>query len=103
MKYKHVKKLDYLKAVIGILGDKWTGLIVRELSQDPLRFNQLYRNLNSISPRTLSDRLTILTLQKIIKKKKFNSHFQYMLTPKGMDLLPILKSMSRWGQKYYSD
>ena len=86
-----------------ILGNKWTALIVMELSKGCGRFSTLESSLQGISPRTLSQRLDDLQQRKIVTKKAFAEvppRVEYTLTSKGEDLLPILKSMAAWGDKY---
>lgn len=86
-----------------ILGSKWTALILRDLSQGPKRFCEFERSLTGISPRTLSQRLDSLESDGIITKKSFAEvppRIEYTLTPKGTDLLPVLKQMAAWGTKY---
>jgi DNA-binding HxlR family transcriptional regulator len=53
----------------------------------------------------LSKRLDDLEAHGIITKKRFAEvppHIEYTLTEKGHDLLPILKNMANWGEKYYN-
>ena len=90
-------------AALAVLGDKWTALIVKELSEGCARFSTLENNLKGISPRTLSQRLDAMQECKLITKKSFNEvppRVEYTLTQKGKDLLPILRSMADWGEKY---
>lgn len=88
-----------------ILGNKWTALIVMELAKGSARFTALETALNGISPRTLSQRLDFLEEKSIITKQSFNEvppRVEYALTPKGEDLIEILKSMAVWGDKHSS-
>jgi DNA-binding HxlR family transcriptional regulator len=90
---------------VSILGNKWTALIVMQLAKGPCRFSGLEHTVAGISPRTLSQRLDDLEQKKIITKKCFAEvppRVEYDLTDKGQDLLPILKSMATWGEKYSS-
>src|SRR5438270_11153121 len=92
-------------AALAILGNKWTALIVKELSKGCGRFSSLEQALTGISPRTLSQRLDEMQHCGLITKKSFaevSPRVEYTLTKKGRDLLPILKSMAAWGDKYYS-
>lgn len=87
---------------IAIIGDKWSGRIVRELVGGPKRFTELEQALH-IGPRTLSQRLDSLQETGIITKKTFAEappRTEYSLTTKGKDLLPVLRSMAEWGRKY---
>ncbi|HSX31681.1 MAG TPA: helix-turn-helix domain-containing protein [Candidatus Saccharimonadales bacterium] len=88
---------------LAIIGDKWSGQIVRDLTQGARRFTELEQSL-SIGPRTLSQRLESLQEKGIVTKKSFAEappRVEYSLTQKGEDLLPILQSMANWGQKYH--
>jgi DNA-binding HxlR family transcriptional regulator len=88
-----------------IMGNKWTPLLVMELAKGPGRFSALERILIGISPRTLSQRLDELEQRNIITKKSYAEvppRVEYQLTKKGQDLIPILKSMAAWGDKYHS-
>ncbi len=86
-----------------IIGNKWTALILRDLSTGPSRFSELERSIAGISPRTLSQRLDELEKRKIVTKKSFAEvppRIEYTLTQKGRDLVPLLKQMAKWGEKY---
>lgn len=92
-----------MAACLKILGDKWTGLLVRELTAGPKRFTALQEALTGISPRTLSQRLDRLEHCEIISRKVYAEappRVEYTLTKKGEDLIPILQSMVDWGAKY---
>lgn len=92
-----------VEAAARVLGDKWTPLLIRALSNGPLRFCELQKAAGGINPRTLSARLTSLEQNNIIAKNAKLSTppvSQYGLTQKGDDLVPILKSMATWGDKY---
>jgi DNA-binding HxlR family transcriptional regulator len=91
-------------AALAILGNKWTALIVKELSEGCARFSSLEQALPGISPRTLSQRLDDMENCGLITKRSFAEvppRVEYTLTSKGKDLLPILKSMADWGDKYH--
>ena len=83
---------------VKVIGDKWSSLLIRELTAGPKRFSELEQALG-IGPRTLSQRLDSLESQSIIEKTT-ESHAAYNLTAKGEDLLPVLRSMAEWCTKY---
>ncbi|HEV2412433.1 MAG TPA: helix-turn-helix domain-containing protein [Candidatus Saccharimonadales bacterium] len=92
-----------LSTTVEILGDKWTPLIVKALSDGPRRFGQLQQDTCGVCPRTLSKRLAFLGEVEIVTKKTFAEippHTEYELTEKGSQLLPILRSMVEWSRKY---
>jgi DNA-binding HxlR family transcriptional regulator len=94
-----------IAASLKILGDKWTALILRDLTTGTRRFSQLQSSLTGISPRTLSQRLESLVERQIITKQAYAERpprVEYALTQKGQDLLPILQAMADWGLKHHS-
>lgn len=97
------KKPGCLKNAVCIIGDKWTALLLRTMAEGTHRFVALQQALPGISPRTLSQRLDSLETEGIITKKSYAEippRVEYALTPKGEDLLPILRQMADWGYKY---
>lgn len=92
-----------IQAALDIIGDKWTALILRDLSTGPKRFTQLESSLSGISPRTLAQRLVKLEATHVVFKRPLPQpvgHCEYALTPKGCDFAGILQQMAEWGEKY---
>jgi DNA-binding HxlR family transcriptional regulator len=89
---------------IEIFGDKWTLLIIRDLMFFGKRhFNELLSSAEGIATNLLADRLAMLEKEKIIRKEKDSQHKQkiiYSLTPKGIDLVPIILSIGLWSEKH---
>jgi DNA-binding HxlR family transcriptional regulator len=97
-------KVGCIASAMEIIGNKWTALILRDLSGGPKRFSELEKSVGSINPRTLSQRLDDLERHAIVTKKSFAEvppRIEYALTQKGEDLVPVLRTMSAWGDKYY--
>ena len=88
---------------LDIFGDKWTLLILRDfIFFDNRHFNQLV-SIESISTNILADRLNRLLANGIIKKevdRNNKSAYLYSLTRKGLDLVPIVMDIYRWGANY---
>ncbi len=92
-----------VEAATEILGDKWTPRLLRYFINEPtVRFCQLQDLVGGINPRTLSARLSVLEDEGIIQKLAHDStsRCEYRLTEKGTELMPILKAMQAWGEKY---
>lgn len=90
-------------AATDILGDKWTPQLLRYfINEKTVRFCQLQDLTSGINPRTLSARLAYLESQGIIVKSATTSsaRCEYSLTQKGYGLLPVLKDMQMWSDKY---
>lgn len=87
-----------IASALSVLGKKWTALILRDLTIEPKHFCELERSVKNITPRILSQRLRDLEKQGIITND--HTYNSYSLTDKGTDLIPILKQMATWGNKY---
>lgn len=97
-------KSGCIASAMEIIGSKWTALILRDLSSGPKRFSELEKSVGSINPRTLSQRLDDLERHNIVTKHSYAEvppRIEYTLTSKGEDLVPVLRAMSAWGDKYY--
>lgn len=100
---QELQKAGCIANALGILGDKWTPLLIRELTLCPQNFSDLEKLLVGISPRTLSQRLNKLVQQDIVDKQLYCEHpprYSYRLTNKGKDLQAILQDMAVWSAKY---
>lgn len=97
-----VKPVGCVEAATEILGDKWTPRLLRFfINEEIVRFCQLQDLVGGINPRTLSARLTSLENHDIIVKLQADTNrCEYSLTQKGKDLLPVLKDMETWSDKY---
>jgi DNA-binding HxlR family transcriptional regulator len=94
-----------IASAMTIIGSKWTALILRDLVGGSKRFTHLEKSLTGISPKTLSQRLDELEGHGIITKECFREsppRIEYSLTEKGKDLIPLLRQMANWGNKYYN-
>lgn len=83
-----------------VISGKWTLLIIRDLAAGSLRFCELERSLEGISPRTLSLRLRTLEAEGIVERTTYPEvppRVTYGLTDKGSDLVPLIEDMRRYG------
>lgn len=89
---------------MGIFGDKWTLLIVRDLMFKGKRhYGEFTEPTEGIATNILSDRLGQLQAHGVIIKERDPSHgarFVYRLTQKGKDLLPVMLAIVEWSAKY---
>ena len=99
------ERVGCVQVATDIIGDKWTPLLLRFfLNEETVRFCQLQSMAGGINPRTLSARLTSLEQSGIIRKlPSGGNRCEYQLTEKGQGLLPILRDMQAWGEKYAPD
>lgn len=83
---------------IGILGDRWSLLIVRELLTGNNRFNEIGRALPGLSRGLLSARLRYL--QQVGVATRDPSSLNYSLTDQGRALRPVLEALGTWAIKW---
>ena len=85
---------------LGIFGDKWTLLLVRDLMFKGKRhYGEFTDPEENISTNILADRLARLVENGIVDKRRDDEHrarFVYSLTEKGIDLAPMMLAMI-WG------
>lgn len=84
------------------LVDAWTFVILRELFLGNRRFEGL-RLHTGMSPRSLTLRLNRLLEQGIVEKqpaREAPAVLEYRLTPKGLDLWPVLVTLRQWGERW---
>jgi DNA-binding HxlR family transcriptional regulator len=92
-----------IERVLEVLGGKWTFLIIKHLFDGPMRFGELRKTLEGISPKTLSSRLKELEDKAIVLRTAYATvppTVEYALTEKGNSLKPIIIAMKIWGAKW---
>ncbi|AIK39969.1 MULTISPECIES: winged helix-turn-helix transcriptional regulator [Bacillus] len=86
---------------LDVIGTKWTFLIIRDLLiEGTLRFSDLLKSMDGISPKTLSLRLKELEGQGIVTRKVYPEvppRVEYTLTDKGKQLEGIFIELKRFG------
>jgi len=90
---------------LDIIGEWWTPLILRDVFYGVRRFEGLRTHLG-ISRKVLTNRLARLTDESILKKVLYQNQpprYEYRLTKKGLELLPILLTIMNWGDKWLSE
>jgi DNA-binding HxlR family transcriptional regulator len=91
-----------IAAALTILGEKWSLLVVRELSLGIHRFDEIRRNTGA--PRDiLANRLRKLEEEGVLERRQYQERpvrFGYHLTAAGKELRPILLALSQWGERW---
>lgn len=84
------------------LGNKWALVVLVKISEsEPVRFNELYRNIPSVSEKGLSQVLRQLTADGIIRRELFPDvppRTEYSVTDFGRTLLPHVEAFINWGR-----
>jgi DNA-binding HxlR family transcriptional regulator len=92
-----------LARAFDLLGQRWTGVVLGNLSSAPAGFRELARAIDGISDSMLSTRLTALTQAGLITRTVAEGpplSVSYALTEAGAALIPALLHISRWAEAY---
>lgn len=87
------------REVLDIVGNKWSLLVVRNLTQGPRRFTELKRAIDGISQRMLTVTLRGLERDGILTRTVHNvmpPHVSYELTPMGKTLRKATAPLLEW-------
>ncbi len=100
MTNQHYGQFCGLARAAEIVGQRWTLLILRDLSVGPRRYSDLVTGLPGIPTNTLASRLKDLEEEGLITRAAPPAGERtvvYELTPRGAELGPALDALSRWG------
>ena len=89
-----------LACALDRIGERWSLLIVRELSLGPLRFSDLVRNVGNAPTDVLTKRLRDLESHDIVRRRELDppaTGVAYELTELGWGLERPILELSRWG------
>jgi DNA-binding HxlR family transcriptional regulator len=86
---------------LGVLGERWTFLILREAFMGASRFAE-FRDRLSVAPDVLSDRLATLVEYGVLEREPYQEpgargRLAYRLTPAGEELHVVLGALQQWG------
>jgi DNA-binding HxlR family transcriptional regulator len=87
---------------LAFLGERWTVLVLRDLTLGRRRFDEIQESLG-IATNVLSQRLATLVEEGVTERRRYSEHperFEYRLTQKGLDLVPVLLALLAWGDRY---
>lgn len=85
-----------------VIGERWTLLVMREILLGRRRFGELQRN-TGIAKNILSDRLATLVEQGLLTLRLYSESpesYEYVPTPKGLDVAPVLVALVQWGDAH---
>jgi DNA-binding HxlR family transcriptional regulator len=89
---------------VGVVGERWTPLIVRDLFAGMSKFEDIRRDLG-IASNVLAARLDELERHGVVERRRYQSmpaRHEYLLTEKGRDLYPVIATLLAWGDKWLS-
>ena len=89
-----------LACALDRIGERWSLLIVRELSLGPLRFSDLVRNVGGAPTDVLTKRLRDLESHGVVRRRELSppaTGIAYELTEVGWGLERPMIELGRWG------
>jgi DNA-binding HxlR family transcriptional regulator len=84
---------------VSVIGDRWTLLVLRECFLRVRRFEAFQERLGITRP-VLAERLQKLVDAGVLEKVPYQERpvrHEYRLTPRGLDLYPVLMAIVHWG------
>jgi DNA-binding HxlR family transcriptional regulator len=87
---------------LGLVGERWALLVVRELLKGPKRYTDLQEGLPGIGTNVLAARLKELEEAGVLQKRKLPppaASTVYELTDYGKELEEPLYALARWGAR----
>jgi DNA-binding HxlR family transcriptional regulator len=88
--------------MLGVLGDEWTLLIAQQALLGVTRYGDFATRL-PISHGVLTRRLTAMTQDGLLDRTRYSdrpSRYEYVLTPRGRSLWPVLTSIWEWERRW---
>lgn len=85
---------------IEMVGRRWTGVVLSELSRGELTFTAIKDAIPGLSDRLLSDRLKELESAGVVSRTKRGREVSYALTERGKGLLPILEAVFAFNEEW---
>jgi len=95
-----------LSSILGMVGDKWTVLIVVLLGDGPKRFNEIKRMVGGISQRMLTFTLRGLERDGLVTRTVFPTsplRVEYELTELGSTLWRAVEPLGSWARAHMSE
>lgn len=94
-----------LSRTLAVIGDRWSLLILRESFLRVRRFEDFQVRLG-ITRHLLADRLKKFVSHGVLRRAPYSDkpkRYEYILTPKGLDIYPIIMSLVHWGDVHMVD
>lgn len=90
-----------VEATLELIGGKWKGIVLYHLLEGTKRYNELKRNVGTVTQRMLTKQLRELERDGLIDRKVYPvvpPHVEYSLSKRGKTLTPVLLALRDWGE-----
>lgn len=85
-----------------VIGERWSLLVIRDVFLGIRRFDEIQQHLG-ISRNVLTARLARLVDQGVLRRVQYSERpprFEYRLSSRGVDLFPVLMTMTDFGDRH---
>jgi DNA-binding HxlR family transcriptional regulator len=108
MKHRYQRRSDCpINFALETFGDPWSLLIIRDIVYFGKKtYGEFLASDEGMATNILASRLAQLEHQGILVKKPSETDKrkdEYVLTEKGLDLIPVLAEMANWSAEYDAD
>ncbi|MDK2855961.1 MAG: hypothetical protein PWQ86_1174 [Bacillota bacterium] len=89
-----------IESTLGLINGKWKLLILKVLSQGPVRYGAIKERMPEVSAKVLTQQLRELERDGLISRTVFPEvppRVEYSLTEMGVSIFTVLAEMRRWG------
>ncbi|GAB2793097.1 helix-turn-helix domain-containing protein [Rhabdobacter roseus] len=90
-----------------LVGGKWKAVILYHLKDEAKRYNELRKEMPSVTEMTLSLQLKQLEKDGLVSRKVHGKKppikVVYSLTDFGKSFVPVLEAITQWGNKVVSE
>lgn len=109
--WKHMKTINRLPGLpiertLAILSGRWKAVILHVLLDGPQRTCDLEKRIVGVSQKVLIEQLRALEEHGVVSRQSSTvdrQGIEYLLTPLGESLRPILESLIEWGVHHASE
>jgi len=88
---------------LDVVGDPWVLLLLREALTGTTRFEG-FRSALGVADNVLSRRLAQLVEAGLLTREPYQdsrrTRHEYLLTPAGADMLPVVQALAQWGERH---
>jgi DNA-binding HxlR family transcriptional regulator len=88
---------------VGLIGNKWKLLILRDVLAGQKRFGELRKSLDGISQKVLTDNLRSMENDGLLVRTVYPEvppRVEYSLSELGETMRPVIAAMESWGKEY---
>lgn len=91
------------RRVFDLIGERWTGLVLLALAEQPQRFSALRRRIEGVSQKMLTQTLRALEREGLVRRQAFATvpvTVEYSLTGLGQSLGAVIGQLRGWAYTY---